>query len=61
MSLLWNTYNILSLTAYAYELVVIISVNFDVTDQLLIIYYAFVKYFEKMGMKWSIASAIYRL
>jgi hypothetical protein len=43
------------------KLVVIINVSFYVTDQLLIIYSVFVKYSEKMGIKWSSVSATYKL
>jgi hypothetical protein len=39
----------------------IISADFDVTGQLLIIYSAFVKYLKKMAIQWGSASAIYRL
>ena len=35
---------------------VIINVDFDATDQLLIIYSAFVKYLRKMGIQRSSAS-----
>jgi len=36
-------------------------VDFDATDQLLIIYSAFVKYLRNMVIQLSSASAIYRL
>jgi hypothetical protein len=55
ISLLSTTYKILSnillsrLTPYAEEIIGIISVDFDVTGQLLIIYSAFVKYLRKNG------------
>jgi hypothetical protein len=55
ISLLSTTYKILSnillsrLTPYGDELLGIISVDFDATDQLLIIYSAFVKYMRKNG------------
>jgi hypothetical protein len=39
----------------------IISVDFDVTGQLLIIYSEFVKYLKKRGLERDSASAIYRL
>jgi len=40
----------------------VIDVEFDATDQLLIIYSAFVKYLgKKMGIQRSSASAFYRL
>jgi len=38
-----------------------ISVDFNATGQLLIIYCAFVKYWREMGIKHSSASAVYRL
>jgi len=43
------------------KLLGIIIVDFNATGQLLIIYCAFVKYWRKMGMKQSSASAVYRL
>jgi hypothetical protein len=55
ISLLSATYKILSniplsrLTPYAEEITGVISVDFDVTGQLLIIYSAFVKYLRKNG------------
>jgi len=37
----------------------IISVDFDATGQLLIIYFVLLKYWEKMGIQWG-SAAIYR-
>jgi len=34
--------------------------DFDGTGQLLIIYFAFIKYLRKVRIQWSSASAIYR-
>jgi hypothetical protein len=42
------------------KLLVIISVDFDVINQLLIRYFAFIRYWRKMGVKWDCTSAIYR-
>jgi hypothetical protein len=39
----------------------IISVDFNTIDQLLIIYSAFIKYLEKVGIQRNSASANYRL
>ena len=43
------------------KLLGIINVDFVATGQLLIIYSAFAKYFRKIGIQCSSASAIYRL
>jgi len=44
---------------YAEELLRIISVDFEATDHLLIIYSAFVIYLRKMGIQRSSTSASY--
>jgi len=55
ISLLLSTYKILSsillsrLTSYAEEIMGTISVDFNTTGQLLIIYFAFLKYLRKIG------------
>ena len=55
ISLLSTTYKILSsillsrLTSYAEEIMGTISVDFNTTGQLLIIYFAFLKYLRKIG------------
>jgi hypothetical protein len=43
------------------KLLLLIIVDYDVTDQLLIIYTALMKYLRQMGMQWSSASTINRL
>jgi len=43
------------------KLLGIINVDFDATGQLLIVYFAFVKYLRKIGIHWSSASTLYRL
>jgi hypothetical protein len=42
---------ILRLSLYIDEITGVISVDFDVTDQLLIRYFAFVRYWRKKGVK----------
>jgi hypothetical protein len=43
------------------KLFFLIMVDFDVTDQLLIIYSALMKHLRKIEMQWRSVSAIYRL
>ena len=43
------------------KLLLLIMVDFDVTDQLLIIYRALMKYFRKIEIQWRSVSVIYRL
>jgi hypothetical protein len=67
ISLLPTTYKILSnsllsmLIPYARKLLGIINVDFDAAGHLLTIYCAFIKYWRKMGIQRSSASAFYRL
>jgi len=42
------------------ELLLLIMVDFDVTDQLQIIYSALIKCLRKIGMQWRSAAAVYR-
>jgi hypothetical protein len=50
-----------SLSHMQRKLLYVISVDFNATGQLLIIYSAFIKYLRKMGIKQISASAMYRL
>ena len=43
------------------KLLLLIMVDFDVTDQLLIVYSARTKYVRKIEMQWRSVTAIYRL
>ena len=43
------------------KLLLLITVDFEVTDQLHINYSALMKYLRKTGMQWRSESAVYRL